>query len=95
MKDTNPQYYIHRARTLAADEFNDRFTIENVDVKAGPEDFYVVWFSKTLQNFKALVSTDLISGQYWEITYNGDKRETYVDAYVKQSNRAVADAPVS
>lgn len=90
MEDTNPQYYIHKARTLASQEFNDRFA-----TNSGPEDFYVVWFSKTLQNFKALVSTDLISGQYWEITYNGDKKETYVDAYVKQSNRAVPDATLS
>ncbi len=95
MEDTNPQFYIHRARSLAAEEFNDRFTKENDGVKAGPEDFYVVWFSKTLQNWKALVSTDLMSGQYWEITHNGNKKETYVDAYVKHNNRAIPDASLS
>ena len=37
------------------------------------EDVYVVWFSKTLQNWKALVSTTVMDGMYYEITHNGDK----------------------
>lgn len=47
---------------------------------------YIVWFSKTLQNFKAMVSTDAVAGKYVEITYNGDKDELYADLYTKQSN---------
>ena len=50
------------------------------------EDVYVVWFSKTLQNWKALVSTNVSDGMYYEITYNGDKNETYLDAYKKFEN---------
>ena len=50
---------------------------------------YVVWFSKTLQNWKALVSTTLPDGRYYEVTHNGDKSETYVDVYVKVDNYAV------
>jgi hypothetical protein len=94
MEDSNPQAYQYRARVLASEEFNERL-VEAVDLEAGPEYFYVVWFSKTLQNWKALVSTDLISGQYWEITHNGNKKETYVDAYVKLNNNAVPDASLS
>lgn len=52
---------------------------------------YVVWFCKTLQNWKALVSTDVFSGLYWEVTYNGDKSETYVAQYVKDWNQVVTD----
>lgn len=47
---------------------------------------YVVWFSKTLQNWKALISTTLPDGMYYEVTYNGEKRETYLDAYRKVAN---------
>ena len=47
---------------------------------------YVVWFSKTLQNWKALVSTTLNDGVYYEVTYNGDKKETYLDCYKKFHN---------
>lgn len=47
---------------------------------------YVVWFVKVLQNWKAMVSTDLPDGRYYEVTYNGDKGEAYVDTYVKILN---------
>lgn len=47
---------------------------------------YVVWCCKTLQNQKALLSTDLPDGMYYEVTYNGDKDELYFDAYKKQEN---------
>ena len=41
---------------------------------------------KTLQNNKALLSTTLFDGMYYECTYNGDKKEMYVDAYKKWEN---------
>ena len=50
------------------------------------DDVFVVWFSKTLQNWKALVSTTLSDGMYYEVTYNGDKKEAYLDAYKKWEN---------
>lgn len=55
-----------------------------------PQDCYFVWFSKTLQNFKAMISTDNANGKYVEVTYNGDKDELYVDLYEKGSNSAFA-----
>lgn len=55
------------------------------------EELYIVWFCKTLQNWKALVSTDVASGLYWEVTYNGNKCEAYVDRYRKQFNTAISD----
>lgn len=53
-----------------------------------PSDMYVVWFRKTLQNWKALVSGAYIK-QYIEVTYNGDKGETNVDVYEKMCNRCL------
>ena len=53
------------------------------------EEMYIVWFCKTLQNWKALVSTDVLNGVYWEVTHNGDKNETYVDTYTKTNNICV------
>ncbi|MDH5083518.1 hypothetical protein KLF32_05365 [Clostridium perfringens] len=50
------------------------------------EDVFVVWSCKTLQNNKALLSTTVSDGMYYEITHNGDKKETYVDAYKKWEN---------
>lgn len=53
------------------------------------DDVYVVWSCKTLQNNKALLSTTVSDGMYYEITHNGDKNETYVDAYKKWDNFVV------
>lgn len=53
------------------------------------DDVYVVWFSKTLQNAKALLSTNLPDGMYYEVTYNGDKEEAYLDAYKKFDNKRI------
>ncbi|RKI36155.1 hypothetical protein D7V86_25635 [bacterium D16-51] len=53
------------------------------------EDVFIVWSCKTLQNNKALVSTTVSDGMYYEITHNGDKQETYVDAYKKWENFTV------
>lgn len=51
------------------------------------DDVYIVWSCKTLQNNKALASTPLHDGMYYEVTYNGDKDEIYFDAYKKKENR--------
>ena len=69
------------------------YTNEHLDKtdgkKIGTEDVYVVWYCKTLQNWKALASTTMFDGMYYEITINGDKQELYLDAYKKFENRAI------
>lgn len=57
---------------------NVQITIDNV---------FVVWQCKTLQNNKALLSTTLYDGMYYELTYNGDKKELYLDSYKKFENK--------
>lgn len=52
-------------------------------------EIYIVWKCKTLQNWKYLISTTLSDGMYYELTYNGDKQEWYLDAYKKFENRVV------
>ena len=52
-------------------------------------DVYIVWKCKTLQNWKYLISTDISDGMYYELTYNGDKQEWYLDAYKKIENRVI------
>ena len=57
--------------------------------KISTDDVYMVWCCKTLQNNKALLSTTLFDGMYYELTYNGDKQEMYVDVYKKWENYKV------
>jgi len=79
-----------RAKQIVVDYFNSH--LEKTDGnQIGLEDVYVVWFCKTLQNWKALLSTNVRDGMYYEITHNGDKNETYVDVYKKWENYAVRE----
>lgn len=55
------------------------------------EDTYVVSFKYILGYWKALISTTVSDGKYYEVTYNHLKKETYVDSYVKFRNQAYTD----
>lgn len=59
--------------------------LDKSDPKAEFE-VYTVWKSKVLQNWKYLLSTTLSDGMYYELTFNGDKNEWYLDAYKKFEN---------
>ena len=59
------------------------------DIPITEDDVYIVWLCKILQNSKALASTSLFDGRYYELTYNGDKGELYVDVYKKDKNYTV------
>ena len=50
---------------------------------------FIVWKCKVLQNWKWLISTTMCDGMYYEVTYNGDKDEFYLDAYKKFENQVV------
>ena len=63
--------------------------LDKSDEKIPVFDVFVVWSCKTLQNNKALVSTTLPDGMYYEVTYNGDKQEFYLDAYKKFENQCI------
>lgn len=75
---------INAARTVLFNEFG--YNANELALM----DMYVVWFSKTLQNWKALVSGVHIK-EYIEVTYNGDRKETYVDVYQKACNQCLKD----
>jgi hypothetical protein len=77
-----------KARQIVVDYFNSH--VDKTDgVQISVDDVFVVWFCKTLQNWKALLSTNVPDGVYYEITHNGDKNETYVDVYKKWENFCV------
>lgn len=79
-----------RAKELVVNYFNDH--VDKTDKKTITEDdVFIVWFCKTLQNWKALVSTTISDGMYYEVTHNGDKNETYLDAYKKWENVCIPD----
>lgn len=77
--------FLTLCKEKVVDYFNNRSDkTDKVQISKG--DVFVVWSCKTLQNNKALLSTTVSDGMYYELTYNGDRNELYFDAYKKWQN---------
>ena len=65
---------------------------EHLDTSDPVQSFetFIVWKCKALQNWKYLISSTLPDGMYYEMTFNGDKDEWYLDAYKKFENRCIS-----
>lgn len=88
-----PEYspYMEKAKQAVADWYNAEHSAGSPAYDLFPDDIYIVWFCKVLQNFKVLLSTPIEDGRYYEFTYDGDKERGYLDVYVKIHNEAVLD----
>lgn len=71
---------------FANKNYGSDFLYDNCKGAVVPADVYIVWITKVLQNNKALAALPVGDGMYYELTYNGDKDELYLDAYKKQEN---------
>ena len=79
------QEFLDLCKQIVVDYYNNR--VEKTDGKClSTDDVYIVWCCKTLQNNKALLSSNVSDGMYYEITHNGDKKQVYLDAYKKWEN---------
>ncbi len=84
------------AKMLVAQYFNRK--VEKTDnVKLDEDDVYIVWFCYILGGWKALVSTTVPDGMYYEVTHKAEHdgsdgpAETYLDAYKKFDNVVIPD----
>lgn len=77
--------FIRKAKYEVVKYFNKHNDHTN-DMTIGELDVYVVWVCRALQNNKALLSTTIPDGMYYEFTWNGDKQEGYLDVYKKWDN---------
>lgn len=85
----NEQDFVKLVKSTVAEYTNNH--LDKTDGKKITEDdVFIVWMCKTLQNSKAMASTTLFDGMYYELTYNGDKGELYMDAYKKWQNCTIA-----
>jgi len=69
------------------------YIVEHLD-KSDPLptfEVFIVWKCKALQNWKYLLSSTLFDGMYYELTYNGDKKEWYLDSYKEFENRVIPE----
>lgn len=86
----NPDNLPGLARRLVFEHVTNRLEKTDIHVAFAETDVYVVWFAFTLGNWKALASTTLPNGQYFEVTCNKGKGEIYIDTYVKIDNVAIS-----
>ena len=74
------------------------YTDEHLDKSDGPVEYkvFVVWYCKTLQKLQSIaLYHSVLMGMYYEVTYNGDKGEVYLDAYKKFENERSSCKEVS
>ena len=70
-----------------------QYILKHLDKSDVPVKFnvYIVWSCYILGNYKMLLSSTLHDGMYYEVTYNANKHEYYLDAYKKFENVCIAD----
>jgi hypothetical protein len=88
-----PPVFQEKARKIVYEYVLEHLDKTDKHVTFGIDEVYVVMWSKVLQNWKALVSTTLPDGMYYEVTWNGDMNCAYLDAYKKFDNRTYVDDP--
>ena len=84
----NEKEFLKVCKKVVAD-YTNRHLDKSDNKKITEADVFMVWCCKILQNNKALLSTTLFDGMYYECTYNGDKNEMYIDVYKKWENYAI------
>ena len=83
--------FLTLATSAVVGYFNGHADATDKNGKITAENVFVVWCCKTLQNNKALLSTTVPDGMYYEVTYNGDMKQMYLDAYKKWENVVLTD----
>lgn len=91
----NPSDHAARARGYVYDYVKSRLEKTDKHVTFGPDEVYVVSFTFVLGSWKALVSTTLPDGMYYEVTHNKAREETYLDAYKKFDNVVFRENPMN
>ena len=77
------------ARTIVFDWVSEGLGESKKHPTFSVDDVYVVWYCFILGGWKALISTTLPDGRYYEVTYNKNKGEVYLDTYLKTHNHAI------
>lgn len=77
---------LDKAREIVFNYIKPRLEKTDTHITFALDEVYIVWSVKVLQNWKFLISTTLPDGMYYEVTYNGDADEFYLDAYKKFDN---------
>jgi hypothetical protein len=79
------------AASLVYTHIKGRLEPTDHHIEFAPVDVYVVSFSFVLGNWKALVSTTLPDGMYYEVTRDLTKKVTYITSYKQWEHATIPD----
>lgn len=78
--------FMEKAKDMVIEYYNNQVEItDNFNLKES--DVYIVWMCSILGNNKALLSTTVSDGMYYEITYDNNHNKFYFDAYKKWDHK--------
>lgn len=83
-----------RARALVVQYFNDNLNRTDVGKEIEFDDTYFYFFAYVLGGWKVYVSTTVPDNKIYEVTYDKEKKRTYLDCYVKLTNTVIEDDQV-
>lgn len=79
------------ARRIVFEYVTSKFHQDQTEMRFEPEDVYLVWFSYIRGSWKAMLSTTIPDGMFYEVTHAEDKKETYLSAYKHWDNVTLPD----
>lgn len=82
----DPTDFPQIARRHVFDCVKARIEKTDLHITFAEDEVYVVWFGFVLGNWKAIVSTTLPDGRYYEVTYSKEKNKVFIDTYIKVDN---------
>jgi hypothetical protein len=84
-------FFPERARDLVFEHIKNRLEPTDRHVSFDPSDVYVVSFTFILGHYKAMASTTLPDGMYYEVTYDSLKKRTYITSYKQWEHTTILD----
>jgi Family of unknown function (DUF6275) len=85
----DPDRFLQRAKRLVAENYNTHHDAE-MTPPLGIDDVYIIWFTKVLTSWKAVVCSTVVRGLMWVVTFNGPRNEAYIEIYRKINNVVVS-----
>lgn len=78
--------FMEKAKDMVIEYYNSNVEITD-NYQISEANVYIVWLCSTLGNNKALLSTTVSDGMYYEITYDNNNDCLYFDAYKKWTHK--------
>lgn len=78
----DPEEYIKIAKKAVLDNYN-----ESRDEAHAPaltaEDLFLIFYSRTLQNWQVVITSPIARRLLWDVTFNKYRNEVYINVYQK------------